>query len=100
MVLKRSNLDQRICSYGVRHDGELFQTIRTIRSSRTYTTAIRPEHQLSVSFDQSLIMAKEDEARLMIKNKLTTEKEIPNFLDYIHEDGLKAIKPEAVNIIR
>ena len=36
----------------------------------------------------------------MIKNNLTTEKKVPDFLDYIHEDGLKAIKPEAVNIIR
>jgi len=36
----------------------------------------------------------------MIKNKLTSEKTVPNFLDYIYEDGLKAVKPEAVNIIR
>ena len=42
----------------------------------------------------------EDEARWMITNNLTTEKQVPNFLDYIYEDGLKAVKPEAVNIIR
>jgi hypothetical protein len=42
----------------------------------------------------------EDEARWMIKNKLTKEKNVPNFLDYIYEDALKAVKPEAVNIIR
>jgi NitT/TauT family transport system substrate-binding protein len=42
----------------------------------------------------------EDEARWMIKNKLTTEKQVPDFLSYIYEDGLKAIKPEAVKIIR
>jgi hypothetical protein len=36
----------------------------------------------------------------MIANKLTAEKKVPDFLDYIDRDSLKAIKPEAVNIIR
>jgi ABC-type nitrate/sulfonate/bicarbonate transport system substrate-binding protein len=53
-----------------------------------------------LSLDQSLVVAMEDEARWMIKNNLTTEKEVPFFNDYIHENALKAIKPEAVNIIR
>ena len=38
----------------------------------------------------------EDEARWMIKNNLTTEKQVPDFMNYIYADGLKAIKPEAV----
>jgi hypothetical protein len=42
----------------------------------------------------------EDEARWMIRNNLTSEKQIPDFVNYIYTDGLKAIKPEAVNIIR
>ncbi|MCX9087518.1 MAG: hypothetical protein OIN90_08140 [Candidatus Methanoperedens sp.] len=42
----------------------------------------------------------EDEARWMINNNLTTEENVPDFLDYIYEDELKSIKPEAVNIIR
>jgi NitT/TauT family transport system substrate-binding protein len=50
--------------------------------------------------DQSLIVAMEDEARWMIKNGLTTDKQVPDFLGYIYEDGLKAIKPETVTIIR
>ena len=58
------------------------------------------QNQFSLSLDQSLITAMEDEARWMIKNNLTTEKQVPDFLDYIYEDGLKAVKPEAVNIIR
>jgi NitT/TauT family transport system substrate-binding protein len=56
--------------------------------------------QFTLSLDQSLIVAMEDEARWMIKNNLVTEKEVPFFNDYIYEDSLKAIKPEAVNIIR
>ncbi len=41
-----------------------------------------------------------DEAQWMIKNNLTTEKSIPDFANYIHGGGLKAVKPEAVSIIR
>jgi NitT/TauT family transport system substrate-binding protein len=66
----------------------------------SFMETIWSENQFSLSLDQSLITAMEDEARWMIKNKLTKEKNVPNFLDYIYEDGLKAVKPEAVNIIR
>lgn len=53
----------------------------------------------ALSLDQSLIAAMEDEARWMIKNNLTKEKTVPDFTKYIYLDGLKAVKPEAVNII-
>jgi NitT/TauT family transport system substrate-binding protein len=65
-----------------------------------YLEIIWQRYQFSLSLDQSFITAMEDEARWMIKNNLTKEKNVPNFLDYIHEDALKAVKPEAVNIIR
>ncbi len=65
-----------------------------------YISIVWSEHQFSLSLDQSLITAMEDEARWMISNNLTTEKQVPDFSDYIYEDGLKAIKPEAVSIIR
>jgi len=58
------------------------------------------EHQLSLSLDQSLILAMEDQARWMIRNKLTDEKNTPDFLDYIYVDALAAVRPGAVNIIR
>jgi NitT/TauT family transport system substrate-binding protein len=57
-------------------------------------------NQFSLSLDQSLIAAMEDEVRWMIKNKLTKEKQVPDFLNYIYIDGLEAVKPEAVKIIR
>lgn len=60
----------------------------------------RSQTHYSLSLDQALITAMEDEARWMIKNNLTPEKQVPFFNDYIYEDALKAIKPEAVNIIR
>jgi ABC-type nitrate/sulfonate/bicarbonate transport system substrate-binding protein len=57
------------------------------------------DSQFSLSLNQSLVVALEDEARWMISNNLTTEKQVPNFNDYIYENALKAIKPEVVNII-
>jgi NitT/TauT family transport system substrate-binding protein len=58
------------------------------------------ESRFSVSLDQSLITAMEDEARWMISDKLTDETQMPNFLHYIYEGPLKTIKPDVVNIIR
>ncbi len=58
------------------------------------------ENQFPLSLDQSLIAAMEDEARWMISSNLTTEKQVPNFNGYIYEDGLKEVKPDAVNIIK
>ena len=58
------------------------------------------ETQFYLSLDQSLITAMEDEARWMISDNLTTAKTVPDFLIYINEDSLKAVKPEVVNIIR
>lgn len=64
-----------------------------------YVAGIWPQHQFSLSLDQSLILAMRDEARWMIDNQLTPEKQPPDFLDYIYLDGLQAVKPEAVNIL-
>jgi NitT/TauT family transport system substrate-binding protein len=65
-----------------------------------YITKIWGDNQFSLSLEQSLVAAMEDEARWMIKNNLTSEKQVPDFLDYLYEDGLKTVKPEAVKIIR
>ena len=65
-----------------------------------YLASVWPQHQFSLSLDESLVAAMEDETRWMITNNLTTEKQVPNFLDNIFEDVLKSIKPQAVNIIR
>ncbi len=59
-----------------------------------------PLQQFSLSLNESLVAAMEDEARWMIANNLTTEMQVPNFLNYISEGELKSVDPEAVNIIR
>jgi NitT/TauT family transport system substrate-binding protein len=73
---------------------------KLLKLDDAYITTVWSQNQFSLSLDQSLVAAMEDEARWMIKNKLTTEKQIPDFMNYIYVDGLKAVKPEAVKIIR
>jgi len=65
-----------------------------------YMETVWSQNQFSVSLDQSLIIAMEDEARWLIENNLTAEKQVPDFLNYIYVDGLEVVKPNAVNIIR
>jgi NitT/TauT family transport system substrate-binding protein len=64
-----------------------------------YMAAVWPENHFSLSLDQSLVTAMEDEARWMIKNNLTNEKTVPDFRDYIYTKGLEKVMPESVNVI-
>lgn len=76
----------------------------TLRKLLNYNDAFVEEnwrgHQFSLSLDQSLITAMEDEARWMIGSNLTPERQVPDFVKYLYIDGLAAAKPDAVNIIR
>jgi NitT/TauT family transport system substrate-binding protein len=88
-------------SYLASHQSEAKAIVRKrMNFDDAYLEIIWQRYQFSLSLDQSLITAMEDEARWMIANNLTTEKQVPDFGDYIYENCLKAVKPEAVNIIR
>lgn len=54
----------------------------------------------TVTLDQSLVLAMEDESEWAIKNKLTDKTDVPNYLDFIYFEGLQSVKPEAVRILR
>jgi len=66
----------------------------------TYMDEIWKEHRFTVSLDQGLVAAMDDEARWMIKNKLTDARDVPDFIKRIHVETLASMKPGAVNIIR
>ncbi|MDD2774871.1 MAG: NrtA/SsuA/CpmA family ABC transporter substrate-binding protein [Gallionella sp.] len=51
-----------------------------------------------VVLDKTLLITLEDEARWAIKNKLVDQTIMPDFMNFIYVDSLKAIKPEAVKI--
>ncbi len=72
---------------------------KRLNLSAEYMDTVWQQNQFTLSLDQSLILAMEDEARWMISNNLTTEKTMPDFRDYIYIKGLEAVKPESVNII-
>jgi len=57
------------------------------------------KHDFVVKLPQTLLLAMEGQARWRIENKLTDKTEVPNYLDYLYLDGLKALKPEAVTVI-
>lgn len=65
-----------------------------------YIAEVWSDYQFQVSLDQPFIIALEDESRWLISNNLTSSKTVPDFLQYIYPDALKAVKPEVVNIIR
>jgi ABC-type nitrate/sulfonate/bicarbonate transport system substrate-binding protein len=68
--------------------------------SEAYLSSVWPDHEFSVSLDESLITAMEDEVRWMIRDRLIAERPMPDFVEYVYEKSLKEVKPEAVNIIR
>jgi len=87
--------------YTINHPAEAKAIVqKRLNYTNEYMATIWPKNQFSLSLDLSLITAMEDEARWMIKNNLTSEKTIPDFMDYIYLKGLDEVKPESVNIIR
>jgi NitT/TauT family transport system substrate-binding protein len=87
--------------YAIRNPAEAKAILqRRLNPDAPYVETCWSRYQFSLSLDQSVIAAMGDEARWMIKNNLTRGKTIPDFMNYIYVDGLKAVKPEAVKIIQ
>ncbi|NIT52457.1 MAG: hypothetical protein GWO41_06890 [candidate division Zixibacteria bacterium] len=63
-------------------------------------SAIWDDYVFEIFLDQSLLLSWEDIARWAIKNKFTDKTTVPNYLNFIYLDGLEAVKPEAITIIR
>ena len=58
-----------------------------------------PRHQFSLSLDQSLILAMEDEGRWMIRNNLTDAETVPDYRKYLSTDSLERVSPGSVKLI-
>ncbi len=87
--------------YAINHPDDAKKQVQKLLNYTDAAMAIFwSQNQFSVTLDLSLITAMSDEARWMIDNNLTTEKTVPDFEKYIYLDGLKAVKPDAVNITR
>jgi ABC-type nitrate/sulfonate/bicarbonate transport system substrate-binding protein len=100
-LIKRflKSLDQSV-DYTVDHPDEAEAIVqKRLQLDDAYLASVWPGQHFSLTLDQAMVLAMEDEGRWMIKNNLTAEKEIPDFRKYIYTKGLEEIKPEAVNII-
>jgi NitT/TauT family transport system substrate-binding protein len=53
-----------------------------------------------VTLEQALLVSLENQAAWAAKRKITDARDVPNFLDFIYIDGLSAVKPSAITIIR
>lgn len=87
-------------AFVINHPAEAKSIVKSqLNFSDAYMETVWDQNQFSLSLDQSLILAMEGEARWLINNNLTKATAVPNFINYINLDGLKTVKPEAVNII-
>jgi ABC-type nitrate/sulfonate/bicarbonate transport system substrate-binding protein len=81
------------------HPAEAWAIVQErLNYNESYIAEIWQDHQFSLSLNQSLVTAMEDEGRWMNDNNITNEKAIPDFGNYIYTKGLEEIKPNAVNI--
>jgi NitT/TauT family transport system substrate-binding protein len=72
---------------------------KRLNYTEEYMAQIWPQNHYSLTLDQSLVTAMEDEGRWMIMNNLTNEKAIPDYQNYFYTKGLEKVKPESVNIL-
>ena len=60
--------------------------------------AIWNDFKFRLSLDQLILTSLDDEAHWAMRNTAISTIKMPNYLDYIHTDTLKAVKPGAVRI--
>ncbi len=64
-----------------------------------YMDTVWQQNRFSLSLDQSLVAAMEDEGRWMIANNMTNATAIPDFGKYIDTAALEQVRPESVRFI-
>jgi len=83
------------------HPSEARATVqKRLNLDAGYVNTVWQQNQFSLTLDQSLVLAMEDEARWMIRNNLTNATAVPDFRNYLFTDGLDKVKPGSVKIIR
>lgn len=72
---------------------------RRLDWQKSYVDSVWRHHAITVGLDQPLILAMEDQARWLLSKDQRKRNRIPNYLDFVYFDGLKALKPGAISII-
>ena len=69
------------------------------RLNETTTEEVFNNYSLRTTLGQDLLVALESEAQWSIEKGLTKQKEMPNYLNFIHIESLDKVAPHAVSII-
>jgi NitT/TauT family transport system substrate-binding protein len=73
---------------------------KSLKPGEDLLVSVQDDLVFELSLDHSLLTILEDEARWAIKNGFTNKTKVPNYLGYFYLDAMKAVKPEAVTIIK
>jgi NitT/TauT family transport system substrate-binding protein len=85
--------------YAIDHPEEAEKIVQErLNYTDDYMAEVWPEHRFSVSLEQSLLIAMNDEARWMMANNLTNATKIPDFRNSIVTEGLRDVRPDVVTI--
>jgi ABC-type nitrate/sulfonate/bicarbonate transport system substrate-binding protein len=71
-----------------------------IKTDKALLDEVWDIYNFRVTMDQTIPVNLENQTRWAIKHRLTARRDMPNYLDFIYVDGLSAVKPEAVRVIR
>ncbi len=86
--------------YMTRHPAESKVIVgQTMNFTSGYMDIVWARNEYTLSLDQSLVLALENEARWMINRSLASQTVIPDFTNYISFEGLTAVNPDLVNVI-
>jgi NitT/TauT family transport system substrate-binding protein len=85
--------------YSAAHPEETQEIVRRhLNVTDVYLGGVWQDHQFTLSLDQSLLLAMNDEGRWIISNNLTDKKTIPDFRAAVSPEGLAGVQPGSVNI--
>ena len=80
------------------------ESIELIASSlklpKEYLFSVWGDLVFQLSLDNYMLTTMEDEARWAIKYEFVDTQVVPNYLDFIYLDAMKAVKPDAVSIVK
>jgi len=71
-----------------------------LKMDRSLLDELSASYHFKIALDQSFLKTLENQSKWAIKNKLTDQTKVPDFLDFIYLDALASVKPEGVTIIR
>lgn len=71
---------------------------KRLNMSQEMLSSAWPQYRFRVRLDQDLLILMEDEARWLIRNRLSGGREMPDCFKQIYTDGLDKVEPNAVGI--